>query len=82
MSKNFHELYEHKELLMFAMGVGSAIVGKKILESDSVKKHCTKMMANVLQFKKDSEECFQNMKDDAEDIVEDASQREKKEIYV
>ena len=39
-------------------------------------------MAAVLSAKKDAEECFQDMKDNAEDIIVDANAEAKKEIYV
>ena len=39
-------------------------------------------MASVLSVRKDAEECFQDMKENAEDIVEDAHIKDKKEIYV
>ena len=43
---------------------------------------CTQGMATVMAAKKDAEECFQDMKDNAEDIVVDANSEVKKEIYV
>ena len=58
---------EHKHALLFAAGIATAIVGKKVLESQTVK---------------DAEECFQDMKENAEDIVVDAHAEDKKEIYV
>ena len=39
-------------------------------------------MASVMSAKKDAEECFQDMKENAEDIVVDAHVEDKKEIYV
>ena len=39
-------------------------------------------MAAVMSAKKDAEECFQDMKEDAEDIVVDANAEVRKEIYV
>ena len=73
---------EHKHALIFAAGIATAIVGKKILESDAVKDAATKGMASVMSAKKDAEECFQDMKENAEDIVVDAHEEDKKEIYV
>ena len=72
----------HKHALIFAGGIATAIIGKKILESEIVKDACTKGMASVLSAKKDAEECFQDIKEDAEDIVVDANAEVKKEIYV
>ena len=73
---------EHKHALIFAAGIATAIVGKKILESQTVKDAATKGMATVMSAKKDAEECFQDMKENAEDIVVDANADTKKEIYV
>ncbi len=73
---------EHKHALIFAAGIATAIVGKKILESKTVKDAATKGMATVMSAKKDAEECFQDMRENAEDIVVDANADTKKEIYV
>ena len=73
---------EHKHALIFAAGIATALVGKKILESKTVKDAATKGMAQVMSAKKDAEECFQDMKENAEDIVVDAHAEDKKEIYV
>ena len=73
---------EHKHALIFAAGIATAIAGKKILESQTFKDTATKGMASVMSVRKDAEECFQDMKENAEDIVEDAHRQYKKEIYV
>ena len=73
---------EHKHALIFAAGIATAIVGKKVLESKTVKDAATKGMATVMSAKKDAEACFQDMKENAEDIVVDANADTKKEIYV
>lgn len=73
---------EHKHALIFAAGVATALIGKKIIESKTVKDAATKGMASVMSAKKDAEEVFQDMKENAEDIVVDASAETKKEIYV
>ena len=75
-------IMKHKHALIFAGGIATAIIGKKILESQTVKDSCTKGMAAVLSAKKDAEECCQDMRDNAEDIVVDANAEVKKEIYV
>ena len=73
---------EHKYALIFAAGIATAIAGKKILESQTFKDTATRGMASVMSVRKDAEECFQDMKENAEDIVEDAHKQDKKEIYV
>ena len=72
---------EHKHALIFAAGIATAIVGKKVLESQTVKDAATRGMATVMSAKKDAEACFQDMKENAEDIVIDANADTKKEIY-
>ena len=73
---------EHKHALIFVAGIATALIGKKVIESKTVKDATTKGMAAVLSAKKDAEECFQDMKENAEDIVVDAHADDKKEIYV
>ena len=77
-----NKCYEHKHALLFAAGIATAVVGKKILESKAVKEAATQGMATVMSVRKDAEECFQDMRENAEDIVIDAHAEEKKEIYV
>ena len=77
-----NKCYEHKHALIFAAGIATAIIGKKALESKTVKNAATKGMATVMSAKKDAEECFQDMKENAEDIMVDAHKEDKKEIYV
>ncbi len=74
--------YAHKHALIFLGGIATAVVGKKILESEKTKEACTNAMAKVLAAKSDAEETFQNMKDDAEDIAFDAKEANKEAICV
>lgn len=78
----FDKCVEHKHALLFAAGIATAIVGKKVLESKTVKDAATKGMAEVMTIRKDAEECFEDMKQNAEDIVVDANAETKKEIYI
>lgn len=78
----FDRCYEHKHALLFAAGIATAVVGKKLLESQTVKDAATQGMASIMAAKKDAEECFQDMRENAEDIVVDAHQEDKKEIYI
>ena len=78
----FDKCYEHKHALIFAAGIATAIVGKKILESKAVKDAATQGMATVMSARKDAEECFQDMRENAEDIVVDANKENKKAIYI
>lgn len=78
----FDKCYEHKHALIFAAGIATAVIGKKALESKIVKDAATQGMASVMSIRKDAEECFQDMKENAEDIVVDAHAEDKKEIYI
>ena len=78
----FDRCYEHKHALLFAAGIATAVVGKKILESKTVKDAATQGMATVMAVRKDAEETFQDMRENAEEIVIDAHENDKKEIYV
>ncbi|WP_462316111.1 DUF6110 family protein [Methanobrevibacter sp.] len=78
----FDKCYEHKHALIFAAGIATAIIGKKALESKTVKNAATRGMASVMSVKKDAEECFQDIRENAEDIVVDAHEKDKKEIYI
>ena len=73
---------EHKHALIFAAGIATAIVGKKVLESKTVKDAATQGMASVMAVRKDAEETFQDMRENAEEIVIDAHEEDTKEIYV
>ena len=78
----FDKCVEHKHALIFVAGIATAVVGKKIIESKTVKDAATQGMASVMSVRKDAEECFQDMKENAEEIVLDAHEEDKKEIYV
>ena len=73
---------EHKHALLFAGGIATAIIGAKILKSQTTKDLATKGMAGVISAKKDAEETFQDIRENAEDIVFDAHADTKQEIYV
>ncbi len=49
-------MIEHKHALLFVGGIATAIVGKKILESQTTKDYAAKGMAKVLTYKSDLEE--------------------------
>ncbi|WP_305512880.1 MULTISPECIES: hypothetical protein [unclassified Methanobrevibacter] len=62
---------EHKAALIFAGGVATAIVGKKVLESGVVKETATNAMAGVISAKQDAEKAIEDMKKEAEEIAEE-----------
>lgn len=82
MKDYVEKIFEHKHALLFVGGIATALVGKKILESDSTKNICAKGMAQVMSVKKEAEETFQDMKDNAEDICADATETNKKQVYL
>ena len=61
--KYIDPIMKHKHALIFAGGIATALIGKKILESDAVKDATTQGMAAVLSAKKDAEEAFQDMRE-------------------
>ena len=73
---------EHKHALLFAGGIAAAIIGSKIIKSQTTKDLATQGMAGVISTKKDMEETFQDMRENAEDIVFDANADTKQEIYI
>jgi methylmalonyl-CoA mutase cobalamin-binding subunit len=76
------KMIEHKHALLFVGGVATAIVGKKILESQTTKDYAAKGMAKVLTCKSDLEESIQDIKDNAEDIHTDAKAAKKDAVCV
>lgn len=64
----------HKAALLFAGGIATAVVGKKVLESDVVKDTATKAMAEVMSMKADAEKMMEEMKANAEEIVVEAKE--------
>jgi len=64
----------HKVVLLFAGGVATAVIGKKVLESDVVKDTATKAMAEVMSMKEDAEKMMEEMKSDAQEIVVEAKE--------
>lgn len=73
---------EHKHALLFAGGIATSIIGAKIIKSQTAKDLATKGMAGAISAKKDAEETFQDMKENAEDIVFDAKAQNQQEIFV
>ena len=74
--------FEHKHALIFVGGIAAAVVGKKILESQTTKDYAAKGMAKVLNCKSELEESIQDIKDNAEDIHTDAKAAKKEAVCV
>lgn len=73
--KIFKQATKNKELLIFAAGVATAIVGKKILESKVVKDVATDAVAGVMSIKQDAEARIDDIKEDAEAKIVDDEDR-------
>ena len=76
------KIFEHKHALIFVGGVAAALVGKKILESQTTKDYAARCMATVLNCKSELEESIQDIKDNAEDIHTDAKAAKKDSVCV
>ncbi|WP_295622074.1 DUF6110 family protein [uncultured Methanobrevibacter sp.] len=76
------KIFEHKHALIFVGGVAAALVGKKILESQTTKDYAARGMATVLNCKSELEESIQDIKDNAEDIHTDAKAAKKDSVCV
>lgn len=63
---------EHRHALLFAGGIATAIIGKKILESQAVKDATTNCVAGALSIKQDAEAKVEEIKADVEAKVEEA----------
>ena len=75
-------LYKHRHALIFVGGIAAAIVGKKILESQTTKDYAAKGMAKVMTCKSELEESIQDIKDNAEDIHTEAKIAQKDAVCV
>ena len=68
-------LLSNTKVLFFVGGVAATIVGKKILKSEPSRKVCVKGLAQGMQLQRCTMETFQNMKDEAQDILADAKNK-------
>ena len=72
----------HKYTLAFAAGFATAVIGVMLLKSDAVKEITDKGLDTVMTAKNDIEETFQDVNDDAEDIIIDVNAKTKKTIDI
>ena len=68
----FEWIEKNAKIVCFAAGAVAAIAGSKILKSDKTRQACVTGLAKGMKLKKDAEEAFKNMKEDAEDICREA----------
>ncbi|MCQ2977904.1 MAG: DUF6110 family protein [archaeon] len=76
------DIMEHKKTLIFVGGMATALIGKKILESQTTKDFCSRSMAKVIAMKTDAEASIQDIKDNAEDIYASSVEENKEKIYI
>ena len=69
--KYIDPIMKHKHALIFAGGIATALIGKKILESKTVKEATTNAVAGVMAVKQDAEDRLDEIKADAEAQIED-----------
>ncbi|WP_305512878.1 MULTISPECIES: hypothetical protein [unclassified Methanobrevibacter] len=69
--KYMNKIVEHKSALLFVGGIATAIIGKKIIESKTVKDATTQAVAGVMSAKQDAEKAVEDMKKEAEEIAEE-----------
>lgn len=72
----------HKYTLAFAAGFATAVIGVMLLKSDAVKEITDKGLDTVMTAKNDIEETFQDVNDDAEDIIIDVNAKTKRTIDI
>ena len=72
----------HKYTLAFAAGFATAVIGVMLLKSDAVKEITNKGLDTVMTAKNDIEETFQDVNDDAEDIIIDVNAKTKRTIDI
>jgi hypothetical protein len=64
-------LLKNEKFLLFAGGIAFALVGKKVLKSQAIRKVCVEGMAAGMRAQKDAMETFQNLKEEAVDLCHD-----------
>lgn len=70
MANYFNIAKRHKYALIFAAGVATGIIGKRIIQSPEFRDASTKALASLMAFKNDAEETFNDMKENAENQIE------------
>ncbi|MDR2830380.1 MAG: DUF6110 family protein [Methanobrevibacter sp.] len=80
MKKALDGIIEHKNLLLFIGGAITALAAKKVIESDVAKNFAVKTVAKAMQFQDEANETLLNIKEDAEDIKNDATNIKKRTI--
>jgi len=63
------------KVLCFVGGVATAVIGTKIAKSEKTRQLCVKTLAKGMMLQDCAKECFQNIKEDAIDIYEDAKKQ-------
>jgi len=69
-------ILKSEKLLLLAGGAVVALLGKKVLKSQVIRKICVEGMATGMKLQKEALETFQNMKEEAEDLCHDSDVNE------
>lgn len=69
------EWYKNKKLWTFVGGMVTAVAGAKILKAPCTRKACVKGLAAGMKLKSDAAASIQNLKEDAQDICNDAREQ-------
>jgi len=63
------------KVLCFVGGVAAAVIGTKVVNSEKARNLCVKTLARGMMIQDCAKEHFQNIKEDAMDIYEDAKKQ-------
>lgn len=66
---------KNEKFLCFVGGVAAATYGAKALKSEKTRKVCVNGLAKCMKLQNEAQEAFKNMREEAEDICYDASQK-------
>ncbi|MDO5851011.1 MAG: hypothetical protein Q4Q23_00815 [Methanobacteriaceae archaeon] len=79
--KHINKLLESENTKYFIGGIIAAYAIKKISESEYTRQLAVDITSKALDFQSSTQETIQSIKEDAEDIHEDAKSKSKKETY-
>ena len=69
------EWYKNKKMWTFVGGMATAVIGSKVLKAPGTREACVKGIAAGMKLKNDAAATIQNIKEDAQDICNDAREK-------
>lgn len=69
------EWYKNKKMWTFVGGMATAVIGSKVLKAPCTREACVKGIAAGMKLKNDAAATIQNIKEDAQDICNDAREK-------